>query len=140
MLSCLSFYEKIICFCIMLCLIEIQLKFWVYVNLGPCTLLVCPMSIVWPWWINDSLTEQMNEGEDVCQNTGRKQIRDQCHTLDRSHKSRRSVFSLTCFPLCVTDCKIVRSVLKPTATSSKWAAKKKLLKFPRMENMKYHKL
>lgn len=35
---------------------------------------------------------------------------------------------------------MVRSVLKPTATSSKWAAKKKLLKLPRMENMKYHKL
>lgn len=45
----------------------------------------------------------------------------------------------SCLPLCVTDCKMVRNVLKPTATSSKWAAKKKLLKFPKMENVKYHR-
>lgn len=34
---------------------------------------------------------------------------------------------------------MVRRVLKPTATSSKWAAKKKLLKFPRIENVKYQR-
>lgn len=35
--------------------------------------------------------------------------------------------SCTCLPLCVTEDKIVRSVLKPIAMSSRWAAKKKLL-------------
>lgn len=38
-----------------------------------------------------------------------------------------SVLLFTCFPLCVTEDNIVRSVLKPMAMSSKWAAKKKLL-------------
>jgi len=35
---------------------------------------------------------------------------------------------------------MVLRVLKPTATSSKWAAKKKLLKLPRTEKVKYHRL
>lgn len=52
---------------------------------------------------------------------------------------RSMTVNTSCFPLWVTDCKIVLNVLKPTATSSKWAAKKKLLKFPRIEKVKYQR-
>lgn len=38
-----------------------------------------------------------------------------------------ALLRFTCFPLCVTEDSMVRSVLKPIAMSSKWAAKKKLL-------------
>lgn len=34
---------------------------------------------------------------------------------------------LACLPLCVTDDRMVRSVLTPMAMSSRWQAKKKLL-------------
>lgn len=44
---------------------------------------------------------------------------------------------LTCFPLWVTEDRMVRRVLKPIAMSSKWAAKKKLLKCPKMDMVVY---
>lgn len=44
---------------------------------------------------------------------------------------------LTCLPLCVTEDRMVRSVLKPMAMSSRWAAKKKLLKWPKMDMTVY---
>lgn len=45
--------------------------------------------------------------------------------------------AFTCLPLWVTEDRIVRSVLKPMAMSSRWAAKKKLLKCPKMDMVVY---
>lgn len=45
----------------------------------------------------------------------------QIHQLECQHKDVK----MTCLPLWVTDCKIVFSDGMDTATSSKWAAKKK---------------
>ena len=45
--------------------------------------------------------------------------------------------TLACLPLCVTEDRMVRSVLKPMAMSSRWAAKKKLLKCPKTDMTVY---
>lgn len=44
---------------------------------------------------------------------------------------------LACLPLWVTDDRMVRRVLNPMAMSSRWAAKKKLLKCPKIDMVVY---
>lgn len=46
----------------------------------------------------------------------------------------------TCLPLWVTDCRMVLSEGMATATSMRWAAKKKKLRLPSRENDRYHRL
>lgn len=43
----------------------------------------------------------------------------------------------TCLPLWVTEDRMVRRVLMPMAMSRRWAAKKKLLKCPKMDTVEY---
>lgn len=47
------------------------------------------------------------------------------------------VNTLTCLPLWVTEDRMVLRVLKPMAMSNRWAAKKKLLKCPKIDMVVY---
>lgn len=55
----------------------------------------------------------------------RKKKCSQYHQIYQLECQHKDWYKMTCLPLCVTDCKIVFSDGMDTATSSKWAAKKK---------------